>query len=172
MIREFPLLTVFPLHPVQFWRVFGCFVLCLLVHGCANPTQNRSRQASGVDKSMSLHNDQPRNKGIKRISRPVLKKVLGRSVGDLLRRYVRIEAVLNKGRFVGWRIEKIAKLPPWMVLRRGDVIRKVNGLPLAKPDDAHKAWKAVRDADEIRIDFIRNRRPHSFRIAVDRRSRR
>lgn len=150
----------------------GFVSLCLILNGCVNPAPpNRCMKTRALDTSVALDKDTASNAGIKRISRTLLKKVLGRSVGDLLRRYVHIEAVFRKGRFVGWRIEKIAQLPPWMAIRRGDVVRKVNGLPLAKPDDAQKVWDAVRGANEIRIDFLRNRKPHSLRIAVDNRSR-
>ena len=67
------------------------------------------------------------------------------------------QPAFKDGRFYGFRIAKL--IPPafWtgIDLQAGDVIAKVNGLPMEKPDHAIAILKALDKAKEIRVEVER-----------------
>ena len=71
---------------------------------------------------------------------------------------VQVEPKLAAGnRFYGWTIVDMAAGPAWRsgVLRVGDVVIRVNGKSVERPDDALAVWQALAVAPELRITFER-----------------
>ncbi|HSO00679.1 MAG TPA: hypothetical protein VLS89_20445 [Candidatus Nanopelagicales bacterium] len=89
------------------------------------------------------------------IARGTLESVLRQGPPWILRR-VPVEEVIRGGNFVGW---KILGMPAdWgePQLRTGDVVTRVNGQALEKPDDLFTVWKALATSKEIRIAYERD----------------
>lgn len=98
----------------------------------------------------------PRKPGT--VSRRDLRNAIADGPGAFLS-HVELEdqPAFKDGRFYGFRIAKL--LPPayWagIDLQPGDVVAKVNGLPLEKPDHAVAIMRALDKAKEIRVEVER-----------------
>lgn len=68
---------------------------------------------------------------------------------------VPIEEVVNDGKFVGWRV--MAMPAEWsdVDLKPGDVVTRVNGMPLERPEDLWMAWTSLVVASDLRIAYER-----------------
>jgi type II secretory pathway component PulC len=51
-------------------------------------------------------------------------------------------------------------------LRAGDVVLRVNDLPIGRPEEFMRAWNELRTADEIRIDYLRGAEKRVARIRI------
>lgn len=101
------------------------------------------------------------------LSRSTLQQVLGRSVGDVLRR-VEVEAETRDGAFVGWRLVALPDtMPDWFDLRAGDVVTSINGLPLQRPEEAQQVWELLQVSSEVRVDFLRDGEREALRLPVE-----
>ncbi len=92
------------------------------------------------------------------LNRGEVNRTLDATPGAFLRR-VSTEVRLRQGRFAGWRIVSFA--PSDLIftdgpLRPGDVILKVNGHTLERPDDLLELWQALRSAPSLTVDLERN----------------
>lgn len=89
-------------------------------------------------------------------------------LGAFLQR-VEVEASLPNGRFEGFRI--VGLYPPefWdgIDLKPGDVVTRVNGMPIERETEAYDAFQALRTASEVRVSVLRGGVPRvlSYRIA-------
>lgn len=89
------------------------------------------------------------------IARMALEDALVQGPPWILRR-VAVEEVIRGGNFIGW---KIVGLPAeWgeVQVKVGDVVTRVNGQPIEKPDDLFAAWKGLATAKEIKIAVERD----------------
>jgi hypothetical protein len=85
----------------------------------------------------------------------------------LFRRIMR-EGVLDKaGKFAGWRLIGLPEEWSSVDLHPGDIVNRVNGLPLETPDDAWEAWKSVAKAKEIRLSLTRDGAGRELVIPID-----
>ncbi|KYF47215.1 serine protease, partial [Sorangium cellulosum] len=87
-------------------------------------------------------------------ARADVERVLLQGPPWILRR-VPVEEVIRAGAFIGW---KILALPAdWsdLELKPGDVVTRVNGAPLERPDDLFAAYRAVASANELKIAYER-----------------
>lgn len=97
------------------------------------------------------------------LSRQEVDAVLEQGPPWLLQR-VEIEEVIDKGQFVGWRL---VDLPPsFGSLQRGDVVKRVNGNTIERPDELWKTWTAIAKASEIRIAFERDGKDQELAIPI------
>lgn len=85
---------------------------------------------------------------------------------------VRIEVspVLQAGRFVGYRLDAARDLRRWneagLDLHVGDVVTRVNGGSIERPDAAIGVFQAMRDAQEVTVDVVREGRAVTLRVPV------
>ena len=81
-----------------------------------------------------------------------------------------VSPALSNGRFVGWRLDRARYLHRWnragLDLREGDVVTRVNGGGVERPDDALAVFAALRTATELRVEVIRAGQPLTLRLAV------
>lgn len=70
---------------------------------------------------------------------------------------VRVRPALVKGRFVGFRITRFIdpQLAANPAIRVGDVLTRVNGLAIERPEQFMKAWAAARGAKTLKIEVLR-----------------
>ena len=74
----------------------------------------------------------------------------------VLRRVISEEVLRHDGKFAGWRLVGLPEEWRGVDLKPGDVVSRVNGLPLETPDQFWEAWKSVAKATEVRIDLSRD----------------
>lgn len=93
------------------------------------------------------------------IPRDDLHGVLAKGPGALLA-MVETEPYRRNGRFVGFKIIRFTGGAPGAIaLRKGDVIRAVNGFPVASPNDYFRAFQELSVASELRFDILRDGAP-------------
>jgi hypothetical protein len=89
-------------------------------------------------------------------------------LGAFLQR-VEVEASLPNGRFEGFRIVDLHPREFWngVDLKPGDVVTRVNGMPIERETEAYDAFQALRTAGELRVSILRGGVPRvlSYRIA-------
>jgi hypothetical protein len=93
-------------------------------------------------------------------------RALGQGPPWLLRR-VLTEEVLRDGKFVGWRIVAIPEEWGGAGLKPGDVVTKVNGVVVEKPDDLWKVWTLMASAKELRIAYEREGAARELAMPID-----
>lgn len=99
------------------------------------------------------------------VARADVERVLRQGPPWLLRRVVP-EEVIRGGKFIGWRI--LSMPDDWAIdLKSGDVVTKVNGLALERPDDLWAAWVQLQSAVELRISYERDGQARDAVLAID-----
>lgn len=103
------------------------------------------------------------------LTRRVLADAAGRGLGHFLSE-VDVSPVVEGGRFVGFRLNSALHLRRWRRagadLLPGDVVTRVNGQAIDRPERAVGCLAALRDATELRVDLLRRGRPVQVRVAV------
>jgi hypothetical protein len=84
----------------------------------------------------------------------------------LLRR-VLMEEVVRDGKFVGWRIVALPEEWKSVDLKPGDVVTKVNGAVIEKPDDLWSVWTSLTKATELRVAYERDGAPRELAMPID-----
>lgn len=93
-------------------------------------------------------------------------RALSQGPSWLLRRVVPREVIKN-GAFVGWLI--VAMPEEWgsVGLKPGDVVTRVNGASIEKPDDLWKAWVILMAAPELKVAFERDGAAKEIVVPID-----
>lgn len=101
------------------------------------------------------------------IARAELDAVLEQGLGRFLGR-VTTEAHLEGGRFVGHRLVELrSELFAGVDLLPGDTLVEVNGMPIERPEQALRAWEALRVASELTLDILRDGEARQLRYAIE-----
>jgi S1-C subfamily serine protease len=94
--------------------------------------------------------------------------ILDRGIPWFLRQ-IDTEPELDRGRFVGFRLTaffandtrfRAVDLVP------GDVVQRVNGLPIERPEHAYRIWQELRVASEIRVEYLRGGHPRQIDYTI------
>ncbi len=103
-----------------------------------------------------------------RIRRADLEPVLEAGLGRFLQG-VETEPALEDGRFVGFRLvslypedERLSGID----LKPGDVIVRVNGQPIERPEQALRVWNGLRVASELFIEVRRGDEDRELRFEI------
>lgn len=148
-------------------RVLGTLALLLVAQGCGGST-SAPATASAAEPSVETPSmpPQPRREG--EITReellPILEGGLGRFLGG-----VGTEPEIEAGRFVGWRIVRLYPDDPrfqGIALQPGDVVTRVNALPIERPEQAFQVWDGLRVASELVVDYRRDGDARQMRYAI------
>jgi type II secretory pathway component PulC len=102
------------------------------------------------------------------ISRNELRAELGRGIGRFLQN-VKTEAVLSHGHFIGWRVLALfPKRTDVQVkgIKAGDVLVKVNGQSVERPEDFKSIWDSLDTAKELILDIERDGQPSALRYSI------
>lgn len=102
------------------------------------------------------------------ISRTALRAELARGIGRFLQN-VKIEAVLSHGHFIGWRILAVySKRPDVHVqgIKAGDVLLRVNGVSVERPEDLKSVWDTLETAKELVLEIERDGQPSALHYAI------
>lgn len=103
------------------------------------------------------------------IPRPALAVVLQAGPARLLAR-VQVEPERDDGAFVGWRLlELFADDPPLRarsILRAGDVLLRINGQAIERPEQFMAVWESLASSTEIVFEIMRGDQPSKVRYLV------
>ena len=106
------------------------------------------------------------------LRRSVVRSAVKEGLGLFLQKVaLEDEPVLKNGRFHGFRISALHDPGFWkgIDVHAGDVILRVNGMPIEHPEEALEAFHSLEVASELRVAYERQgeRREISYRIVDD-----
>jgi type II secretory pathway component PulC len=64
--------------------------------------------------------------------------------------------------FRGWRDDRYSTT----ALLPGDIVLRVNGKPIERPDEFMKVWEDLRRASELAVELVRDGQPKTLRIPI------
>ena len=102
------------------------------------------------------------------IPRALLRAELTRGIGRFLQN-VKTEAVLSHGHFVGWRLLALfPKRPDVHVqgIQTGDVLVRVNGVSIERPEDFKSVWDTLETAKELVLEIEREGQPSALHYTI------
>ena len=72
------------------------------------------------------------------------------------------------GRFHGFRLARLRDPGFWrgVDLRPGDVIVRVNGMPIEHPEEALDVFRSLDSANELRVEYERDGKPKELRLPI------
>jgi type II secretory pathway component PulC len=100
------------------------------------------------------------------ISRSQLLPVLAGGPGAFLQK-VDVAPRFADGRFQGWRLAKLDERLAGGDLRPGDVIVRVNGRSVEKPDQLMEVWQSLKAAPVLELELLRNGAPMTLRWPIE-----
>lgn len=77
------------------------------------------------------------------------------------------EEVFVEGKFVGWRIVSMPKEWESLDIKPGDVVTRVNGLEIERPEDMWRVWTSVYVASELKIAYQREGKARELVLSID-----
>ena len=157
-------------------HLFLAVLWIVMAAGCASqrhgPVAAASPEASTVKPApqpASKPASQPVRRGV--ITRAELQAFLGQGMQYVaanvaVERYPRS----RKKPFRGWRILQFFPLDPRFLnvdIRPGDVVLRVNGHTLERPDQLDVVWRSLPKAKEIVVERLRNGEPRVLRWIIE-----
>lgn len=99
--------------------------------------------------------------------RDEVSQVVDAGLGYFLQ-HVEVDAQLEHGNFRGFRILRLAPPDYWdgVDLKPGDVVTLVNGMPIERPVEAHRAFSALRTADQLVVSYLRAGQPRQITYRI------
>jgi S1-C subfamily serine protease len=79
------------------------------------------------------------------------------------------DRMLANHRFAGWLVKSLYPGDPCyqdVDLRQGDVVQKVNGKSIEKPEQAFDVAESLRTAPAIVVEYLRDGKPRQFTIPI------
>lgn len=82
--------------------------------------------------------------------------------------HVALEPRVSAGKFAGWTIMALEPPDLWqgVDLKPGDVVTRVNGMPIERETEAYDAFQAVRQASTLEVSYLRQNQPRTLRYAI------
>jgi hypothetical protein len=100
------------------------------------------------------------------LDRKGLVAVIDQGLGRMLAR-LKLSAVMTKGRFAGFRVTRID--PAWAAagIEEGDVLLRLNGQTIERPEQAQEAFESLRVASEVALELVRGEEKRSLRYRIE-----
>lgn len=148
----------------------GLLAVALVSAACGG-SQKETRSAASTSSTTSARTDvapEPKGDTAKStLKRSAAKATVQQGLGAFLQKVTVDERpVFLGGKFHGWRITALKGDLSGIELRPGDVVTRVNGLPIERPEQALEAFRSVEVSSEIRIDYEREGEPRALRYAI------
>jgi hypothetical protein len=101
------------------------------------------------------------------LKRADVERVVDAGLGRFLAHVV-IEPSLSAGKFTGWSIVGLQPATLWggVDLQPGDVVTKINGMPIEREVQAFDAFQAVRQSPTLEISYLRQNQPRTLRFTI------
>jgi len=106
--------------------------------------------------------------GADRLRRSAIKRTVDAGLGRWLQT-VSVDPLLARGRFRGWIIRSFNSDDvcfSGVDLREGDVVMRVNGRPVERPEEALEVWSKLPTSAELVIDVLRDGQAHRVRFGI------
>lgn len=101
------------------------------------------------------------------IARSKVKAVVGDGPGSFLQKIVLDDRpVFVGGKFHGFRVVSLKDFLASSELRAGDVVTRVNGMPIERPEQALEVFRALPTAKELRVSYERDGEPKELRYPI------
>jgi type II secretion system protein C len=102
------------------------------------------------------------------IARSIVRDVVAQGLGTFLRHVeVADQPVMAGGKFHGFRIAALRdSFWQGVDLKPGDVIVRVNGFPIERPEQAQTAFESLDVSSELRVDYERDGQPRELVYAI------
>ena len=143
----------FPFRAGRGFRVAVILVSLLALDACsgATPTPAAAKSSTGARAPAAP----PPSLAPGRLARADVDKVVLSNGPPWILERVPIEEVIHDGKFVGWRV--MAMPEPWSAvdLKPGDVVTRVNGVFIERPEDLFMVWTSLVVASDLRIAYER-----------------
>jgi type II secretory pathway component PulC len=80
---------------------------------------------------------------------------------------VQIDSAKKDGKFVGFEIVSFrTELPAYLDLRPGDVVTRVNDLPIERPEQFFDVFEELKTAAEVKFDVLRDGAPKMIAVPI------
>lgn len=103
------------------------------------------------------------------LTRSTVRAVVSQGLGGFLQ-HVDLDdkPVLVGGKFRGFRIAVLRDAAFWsgVDLKPGDVVTRVNGFPIERPEQAQRAFESLGVASELRVSYERDGEPRELVYAI------
>jgi serine protease Do len=102
------------------------------------------------------------------LRRAAVVRTVDGGLGHWLQR-VDVDPKLEHGRFRGWIIRNLPAGDACYAdldLRAGDVVTRINGRPVERPEEASDIWDGLRTSSTLVIDFTRSGQPRTLRFKI------
>ncbi|HEY2513853.1 MAG TPA: hypothetical protein VGI39_23460 [Polyangiaceae bacterium] len=78
------------------------------------------------------------------------------------------QPAMKDGRFLGFRLARLRDPGFWrgVDLHPGDVIVRVNGMPIEHPEEALEVFRSLDSASELRVEYERDGKPKELRYPI------
>ena len=132
--------------------------MCLLALGCGEAALDETPVLAPGQPSALMEVPIPKVKARPpgTLFRSEVNRTVEEGLGFFLQR-VSVEPDLAQGKFQGFRITEL-RPPEWwqgVDLRPGDVVVRVNDLPIERDIDAYNAFQSLRAATALKVTFLR-----------------
>lgn len=103
----------------------------------------------------------------KRLERAEVDRAVAAGLGRFLQ-HVSVEASVENGVFRGFRILELRPPGAWVGvdLRAGDVVTRVNGQPIERPEQAYAVFVGLKQADRVVVSYVREGQPRELVIPI------
>lgn len=100
------------------------------------------------------------------IKRQQVKQTIRKGLGYFLQNvWVEDYPAMKANKFHGWRVRSVdAGLG--VDIRPGDVVTRVNGMPIEHPEEADAAMRSLEKASALRVDFERDGKPQKLELPI------
>lgn len=147
---------------MMLWRAAGLWAVVVLVScsGASEPAARTPAAPAAANPVVA-----PRPPGT--LYRDEVVATVDQGLGSFLQR-VEVEPALVDGNFVGHRITRLASTDFWqgVDLQPGDVVTRINGMPIERDIDAYNAFMALKQAKELRVSYFRDDVLHELVYAI------
>ncbi|MGH7282836.1 MAG: hypothetical protein ACRELY_15025 [Polyangiaceae bacterium] len=150
------------------WILFSLLAPLVFVACASNPPPPAAAPApaSSTQTTTTAASEDPPTSVLHRAD---VHRVVSKGLGAFLTRLtLDDQPAMNKdGKFVGFRIAALQG-DGWrgVDLKPGDVVTKVNGFSIERPEQALEAFQSLDVASELRVDLQRDGAPHELRYAI------
>jgi S1-C subfamily serine protease len=103
------------------------------------------------------------------LKRSAVVRVVEAGIGRWLADGAEVERKIAKSHFQGWEIRRLYSGDPCYAtvdLRPLDVVIRVNGMPIEKPEQAFDVLSSLRAAQELVVDFLRDGQPQKLTLQI------
>ena len=91
------------------------------------------------------------------IARADLDRILQAGASEFIQ-HVQVEPVVTSGRFQGFRLVSLYYGDPdfeQTAVRPGDIIQRINGCPIERPEQFMAVWDSLAEADHLSVQLVR-----------------